>query len=198
MEVEHVTSSPHIPQAWLRIQGNKPRNCLTNVRSMTQMFCLAFLNSPRDQTLGVPKCAQRLTSLCSVWCTARSGVFFQLLRSSLLPVPATTNIFPCKWGWSVCSKRPLTIVPPDHSSLWDFKPTKAMRKLVLWNDPLQSHGPTLGRECGRKWVPYEYHLLAVPGIVPAPVPSAATSQKVPLFLSGESKITNHPRRLPGL
>lgn len=182
--------------AWLRIQGNKPRTCLTNAGSMTQIFPLTFLNAPRS--LGVPECAQRLTSLCSVWCTAKSGVFFQLLTSSFLPVPATTNIFPCEWSWSVCSKRPVTIVPANHSSLWDFKPTKAIRKLVLWNDPLQSHGPTLGRECGRKWVPHQYHLLAVPGLVPAPVPSAAISQKVPPFLSCESKLTDHPRRLPGL
>ena len=45
---EHVTSSPYFPQSnevSRRMQSNKPRACLRNVREMVQTPCLAFLTS---------------------------------------------------------------------------------------------------------------------------------------------------------
>lgn len=157
MEVEHVTSSPHFPQAWLRIKGNKPRNCLTNVRSMTQMFCLAFLNSSRDQTLGVPECAQRLASLCSVWCTARSGVFFQLLRSSLLPVPATTNIFSMQMKLKRMQQKASYNRAARPQQLVRLQTDKGYEKVGIVKrptaEPRSYVGPGMWEEMSVLWVP---------------------------------------------
>lgn len=132
------------PMAWLRMQWSKPRTCLTNARGMVQIICLAFLMSGMFHEI------KFLVSLCNVWCLTGLGAFFQfLVRSSLLPGPLTTNMFPCDSNLSVCSKRSFRTVVSNlfHlsilSRLWDFTPARVMRKLVLWNNPLQTHGPIL-------------------------------------------------------
>ena len=105
----HVTSSPLFPQSNGLVENavKHAMNLLDKCKkdgSDPLLGLLNLRNVPRDQVLGSP--VQRL-----MFCCTRS--FSQLLRSSLLPGPSTTNMFSRSSNPSVCSKRPLTIVAPN-------------------------------------------------------------------------------------